>query len=34
MAQVALQTGFAHQSHLARRMKRMPGVTPSEMREA
>jgi AraC family transcriptional regulator len=35
VAQVALQTGFAHQSHLARWMKRMLGVTPSEiLREA
>lgn len=35
VAQVALSTGFAHQSHLARWMKRMLGVTPSEiLREA
>ena len=35
VAQVALETGFAHQSHLARWMKRMLGVTPSEiLREA
>jgi AraC family transcriptional regulator len=35
VAQVALQTGFSHQSHLARWMKRMLGVTPSEiLREA
>jgi AraC family transcriptional regulator len=35
VAQVALQTGFAHQSHLARWMRRMLGVTPSEiLREA
>jgi len=35
VAQVALQTGFAHQSHLARWMKRMLGVTPTEiLREA
>jgi AraC family transcriptional regulator len=31
VAQVALQTGFAHQSHLARWMRRMLGVTPSEI---
>jgi AraC family transcriptional regulator len=28
ISQVALQTGFAHQSHLARHMKRMLGYTP------
>ena len=29
ISQVALQTGFAHQSHLARHMKRMLGYTPA-----
>jgi AraC family transcriptional regulator len=29
IAQVALETGFAHQSHLARWMRRLLGVTPS-----
>jgi AraC family transcriptional regulator len=32
IAQVALETGFAHQSHLARWMKRLLGVTPAELR--
>lgn len=31
IAQVALETGFAHQSHLARWMRRLLGVTPSEV---
>jgi AraC family transcriptional regulator len=31
IAQVALETGFAHQSHLARWMRRLLGVTPSEL---
>jgi len=31
IAQVALETGFAHQSHLARWMRRLLGVTPSEI---
>lgn len=34
IAQVALETGFAHQSHLARWMRRMLGVTPSEILRA
>jgi len=35
IAQVALETGFAHQSHLARWMKRLLGITPSALlREA
>jgi AraC family transcriptional regulator len=35
VAQVALATGFAHQSHLARWMKRLMNITPSELlREA
>ena len=31
IAQVALATGFAHQSHLARWMKRLLGVTPAAL---
>jgi AraC family transcriptional regulator len=31
VSQVALETGFAHQSHLARWMRRLLGVTPSEI---
>jgi len=31
IAQVALETGFAHQSHLARWMRRLLGVTPSQV---
>jgi AraC family transcriptional regulator len=31
IAQVAFETGFAHQSHLARWMKRLLGVTPAEL---
>lgn len=31
IAQVALETGFAHQSHMARWMRRILGVTPSEV---
>ena len=31
IAQVALETGFAHQSHLARCMRRIVGVTPAEV---
>lgn len=31
IAQVALETGFAHQSHMARWMRRLLGVTPSEV---
>lgn len=34
IAQVALETGFAHQSHLARWMRRLLGVTPSEVARA
>lgn len=34
IAQVALETGFAHQSHLARWMRRLLGVTPSEILKA
>ena len=32
ISQVALQTGFAHQSHLSRHMKRMLGYTPGAAR--
>lgn len=34
IAQVALETGFAHQSHLARWMRRLLGVTPREVLKA
>lgn len=34
IAQVALETGFAHQSHLARWMRRLLGVTPREVLRA
>lgn len=34
IAEVALETGFAHQSHLARWMRRILGVTPSEVLRA
>lgn len=34
IAQVALETGFAHQSHLARWMRRLLGVTPSQVARA
>jgi len=34
IAQIALETGFAHQSHLARWMRRLLGVTPSEVLRA
>jgi AraC family transcriptional regulator len=32
LADVALQAGFANQSHLARWMKRLTGVTPAMLR--
>jgi len=32
ISQVALDTGFAHQSHLARHMRRVLGVSPGELR--
>lgn len=32
IAQVALETGFAHQSHLTRCMRRLTGLTPGEIR--
>lgn len=34
IAEVALETGFAHQSHLARWMRRLLGVTPSAVLRA
>jgi AraC family transcriptional regulator len=34
IADVALETGFAHQSHLARWMRRLLGVTPSDILRA
>lgn len=32
LSRIALDTGFAHQSHLARHMRRVLGVTPGELR--
>ena len=34
IAEVALETGFAHQSHLARWMRRLLGVTPTDVLKA
>ena len=34
ISEVALETGFAHQSHLARWMRRLLGVTPSDVLRA
>lgn len=34
LAQIALELGFAHQSHLARCMRRVLGVTPGALRRA
>lgn len=34
IAEVALETGFAHQSHLARWMRRMIGLTPGQILRA
>ncbi len=34
IAEVALETGFAHQSHLARWMRRLLGVTPTDILRA
>ena len=34
ISQVALETGFAHASHMARWMRRLLGVTPSQVRAA
>jgi len=33
ISQIAAETGFAHQSHLARHMRRMLGVSPRELRD-
>jgi AraC family transcriptional regulator len=33
ISQIALETGFSHQSHLARHMRRMLGVSPKALRE-
>ncbi|AKF09855.1 AraC family transcriptional regulator [Sandaracinus amylolyticus] len=33
-SQIALETGFAHQSHMARCMRRVLGVTPSQIKRA
>lgn len=34
ISQIALEVGFAHQSHLARHMRRLLGVSPSAIRDA
>jgi AraC family transcriptional regulator len=34
ISQIALETGFAHQSHLARHMRRVMGVSPRELRDS
>jgi len=34
ISEIALETGFAHQSHLARWMRRLLGVTPTEILKA
>jgi AraC family transcriptional regulator len=34
IADVAVQTGFANQSHLARWMRRVAGVTPTDVLRA
>jgi AraC family transcriptional regulator len=31
MSQVALESGFAHQSHMARCMRRVLGMTPADV---
>jgi AraC family transcriptional regulator len=33
ISQIALETGFAHQSHLSRHMRRLLGVSPKTYRE-
>ena len=33
ISQIACETGFAHQSHLARHMRRLLGVSPTTLRE-
>jgi AraC family transcriptional regulator len=34
ISQIALDAGFAHQSHLARHMRRVLGVSPSTLRDS
>jgi AraC family transcriptional regulator len=34
VSQIALEAGFAHQSHLARHMRRVLGVSPTALRQA
>lgn len=34
ISQIALDSGFAHQSHLARHMRRMMGISPRELRDS
>jgi AraC family transcriptional regulator len=33
VSQIALETGFAHQSHLAHHMRRLLGVSPKKLRD-
>ena len=33
ISQIAFETGFAHQSHLARHMRRLLGVSPKALRQ-
>jgi AraC family transcriptional regulator len=33
LAEIALMAGFAHQSHLARQMRRVLGISPSDIRQ-
>jgi AraC family transcriptional regulator len=33
ISQIAAESGFAHQSHLARHMRRMLGVAPKALRK-
>jgi AraC family transcriptional regulator len=33
LAQIAAEAGFAHQSHLARHVRRATGVSPKQLRE-
>jgi len=33
ISQIAFETGFAHQSHLARHMRRVLGISPKKLRE-
>jgi AraC family transcriptional regulator len=34
VSELALEAGFANQSHLARCMRRVAGITPSDVRRA